>query len=186
MTQMKREPKTTLIEQLTNEKHKIFCFEYISNGQNATRAYMKAYPSVKRTTAMTNGSLLLVNTKIKSALREYFDDYYEAKKDLAGETLRVLEGILKSDISNVIKYQNGKMEILDLDEIQDTSVIQSIEHTTSDTKYGENVKKSVKMYDKLKAAETVAKITNMISDKADLTGTITIIPAKRPDEKEGE
>lgn len=171
-----KKEKFSKMDALKNKKHKMFVFEYINNGQNATKAYLATYPTVSRGTAGANGHKLLNNAEIKEALREYFDKYYEDKKKLAGETLRILEGILKSDISNVVEHDGRRMKILNLDEIQDTSVIQSIEHSTSDT----SEKQSVKMYDKLKAAEVVAKITNILSDKQELSGTVTIIPAKKP------
>lgn len=53
-----------------NDKQKAFAEEYLTNGYNATRAYLSAYPNIKIETAEVNGHKLLRNTKIKVFLDE--------------------------------------------------------------------------------------------------------------------
>jgi phage terminase small subunit len=53
---------------LTNKRHKQFVEEYMSNGMNATQAYLSTYPKVTEKTASANGSRLLVNAKIKAEI----------------------------------------------------------------------------------------------------------------------
>lgn len=49
-----------------NERHKAFCDEYLVNGQNATKAYLAVYKSVKsERTAEAAASRLLSNVKVK-------------------------------------------------------------------------------------------------------------------------
>lgn len=56
-------------KKFSNNKHKLFAEEYVSNGFNATRAYMKVY-DVEANTAGVNGFRLLKNTKIKEFVQE--------------------------------------------------------------------------------------------------------------------
>lgn len=53
---------------MLTEKQKLFCKEYLRNG-NATEAYLKAYKCTPKT-ANSNGCKLLTNDKIKEYLEE--------------------------------------------------------------------------------------------------------------------
>jgi len=172
------------IDLIKTTKHKEVLIEYLSNGRNAKRAYKKIYPSVSDATAETNGPKILRNALVKAALKEHDDEKWEARKDRLNEMLDKFIDIADSDISDVVEYDGKELKIKKLKDIKNTKVIHEIKHKVSDTKYGENIEKSVKMYDKVKALENIAKILNMIADKTELTGTIEIIPAKRPSEDE--
>ncbi len=56
-------------KKFSNNKHKLFAEEYISNGFNATRAYMKIY-KVEENIAGTSGYRLLKNVQIKEFVNE--------------------------------------------------------------------------------------------------------------------
>ena len=58
---------------LDSIKYEIFCNEYVNNGGNARKAYQKAYPKSKDSTADVNGSKLLKNTLVKDRLSEIRD-----------------------------------------------------------------------------------------------------------------
>jgi phage terminase small subunit len=54
-----------------NRKHKAFVDEYLSNGMNGTRAYMKIYTSVKtEESAAVNASKLLRTTNVMTYIGE--------------------------------------------------------------------------------------------------------------------
>ena len=54
-----------------SDRHRQFCDEYLSNGMNATQAYLSVYKSVKKEeTARVNGSKLLTNTNIKKYIAD--------------------------------------------------------------------------------------------------------------------
>jgi phage terminase small subunit len=62
---------------MTNKRHKQFAEEYLSNGMNATQAYLSVYKSVKNErTAEAAASRLLSNVKVKEYL-------YEKQKELS-------------------------------------------------------------------------------------------------------
>lgn len=62
-----------------NNRHKAFADEYLSNGLNATQAYLSVYKSVKKEeTARVNGSKLLTNTNVKAYIA---DKQEELSKD---------------------------------------------------------------------------------------------------------
>jgi len=56
-------------KKFSNPKHKMFAEEYISNGFNATKAYMKIY-KVEENIAGTSGYRLLKNVQIKEFVNE--------------------------------------------------------------------------------------------------------------------
>jgi len=56
--------------QVLKPTHKLFVQEYLRNGNNATQAYAKIYPSANLTTSRSNGSKLLADKLIKEYLRK--------------------------------------------------------------------------------------------------------------------
>ena len=64
-----------------NERHKKFSDEYLTNGMNATKAYLSVYPTVKEETAAVNGHKLLRNTKIEA--------YVKAKREKDSKKLQI-------------------------------------------------------------------------------------------------
>lgn len=53
-----------------NNKQKIFCREYVKNGNNATQAYMKAYPDSSEKSAKDNASRLIAKDSIQNYIQE--------------------------------------------------------------------------------------------------------------------
>jgi len=59
------------MKKLTNKKHQAFCDEYLTNGMNASQAYMSVYKSVKSEAgARVSSSKLLTNTNIKAYIAD--------------------------------------------------------------------------------------------------------------------
>lgn len=63
------------LQRLLKEKHKRLCHEYIRNGWNKTRAYMKLYKRASEDTAGVNASRLLGKTRMKQYIAFVKDDY---------------------------------------------------------------------------------------------------------------
>lgn len=82
-----------------NNRHQAFADEYLSNGLNATQAYLSTYPSVTENTAKVNGSKLLTNTNIK--------DYIDTKRE---QTSKVLNISKESLIQDLIDIKNGNIK----------------------------------------------------------------------------
>lgn len=167
-------------------KHMEFFLAYISLGRNATKAYLRAYPKVTYETASVNGSKLLRNTKFAAYLQDYDDKKWKEKEKEIGKTFNNLLKVANADISDIVEYEDNKMSIRNFSDI-DTSAIQEVNHTVSETAQGINVKKSIKMHDKMKAIDGIMKALGM-TNKIEFEGDIIIKPAVRPEEKpeEGE
>ncbi len=62
-----------------NKNQKLFCHEYVKNGNNGTRAYMEVYSNCTEETARRNASKLLTKTDVK----EYIESLQKELKDEA-------------------------------------------------------------------------------------------------------
>lgn len=173
--------KKRKIDLIKNAKHKSFALEYIRNGRNGTKAYRTVYPKAKYTSAMSNANKMLRNTQISEAILEYYNKLWDSKEKEIGQTFDNLLKMANADISDVVEYSDEEgMTIKDFDTI-DTQAVQSISENVSQTKYGPNVSKSIKMYDKQKAISDLLKVLNMITEKVEHSGTLEVVKAVRPD-----
>ena len=62
------------IARKTPIKNKLFVREYVSNGQNGAKAYLKINPNASPTTATVNASKKLLNTDIQRDITELLQD----------------------------------------------------------------------------------------------------------------
>lgn len=84
-----------MIEHNLTEKQLRFAEEYIKE-PNATKAYMTAYPSVKKeSTARAAGSRLLTNVNVSSYIDECMKDLQSERIADATEVLETLTAILR-------------------------------------------------------------------------------------------
>ena len=86
----------------------VFVGEYLL-GFNATAAYKKAHPSVKSTTAASNGWKLLRKTEIQEAIKERLDEVHMS----ADEALKLTADIARGDITEFITpFGNVDIDLL--------------------------------------------------------------------------
>lgn len=132
-------------------KHKIFANEYIANGQNATQAYLKAYPSCKDPeSAKVLGSKLLTNVNVRAYIDAELKKIEEKAILSRDEILRLLaEGA------------RGKMK--------EQKPVFNPAKGTIDT-----VEVDIAPKDRMKALELAGKTMSLFSDKLDLSGDIEI------------
>ncbi|OLN21717.1 hypothetical protein BTO30_13530 [Domibacillus antri] len=162
-----------------NDKQRLFCLYYIKYF-NATKAYQKAYECAYAT-AMVNGHGLLRNTKIASEIdRLKLEQTNELKLD-AKNVLQKYIDIAFADITDFVEF--GQKEQPDisivtgeplLDENGDPvmykySFVNLKDDAEVDGTIITEVKKgkdgvSVKLADKMKALDMLAKYTNLLSD----------------------
>ncbi|WP_300382081.1 terminase small subunit [Clostridium sp.] len=137
------------------DKQMIFANEYLVD-LNATRAYKKAYPNVKKdSAARANGSKLLTNTNIKN----YID---EKLKEIEDESI--------ADATEVMKYLTKVMR----NETSEEVVI------ACDGGYAK-VDKTPSEKDRLKAAELLGKRYRLFVDKVEQTVDATVNSTKKLD-----
>ena len=103
-------PKTELlpeeIETLNNEelteKQRLFCLYYV-RWFNATKAYRKVY-DCDYTTAMTNGSMLLRNTKIQEHIQAIKDAKIKQAMYTAEDFFQKMMDIAYSDVTDFLSF----------------------------------------------------------------------------------
>lgn len=152
---MKNMEVVLMVKELT-DKQRIFANEYLID-LNATRAYKKAYPNVKKDeTARANGSRLLTNANVKS----YID-----------EQLKKIEDESIADAIEVMKYLTKTLR----GEIKEEVVV--VEGEGDGVSSARIVKKEVGIKERNKAAELLGKRYRLFVDKveADVNQVVTFI-----------
>lgn len=164
--------------------HQNFILEYIRT-RNAVKSYMSAYPKTKYEAAGVNSHKLLKNDKISAYIQSYYNDLWESRQTEIGKTFDNLLKIANADIGTIVDAVGDSVSIKDLRKI-DTSIIQSISQSSSDTKYGVATSLNVKLFDKTKAISELLKVLGMITEKVEHSGEIIVIGAKKPEKEKGE
>jgi len=175
----KKEPKEPVVEsdELT-DKQRLFCIYYIKYF-NATKAYQRAYECAY-TTAMTNGHGLLRNTKVSKEIdRMKAEHATELKLDVRDIIQKYID-IAFADITDYLKFgreeeilyneqgepeldanSNVKMQAFNYVHLNDSSEIDGT--IVTEVKQGRDGI-TVKLADKMKALEMLAKYTDLLND----------------------
>ena len=95
------------------EKQKIFADEYLID-LNATRAYRKAYPSVKRDeTAAQAGSRMLRNVKVAEYIQERMQERQKRTEITQDRVLKELAAIAFAKATDYAEVKDGQVIIKD-------------------------------------------------------------------------
>lgn len=81
-TKKPQEPKK--LEKKISDSERAFIDAYMSNGYNATRAYMAVHPKAKYESARAASSVVLTNLNIKEAIAEEFQKRVMQKDEVLG------------------------------------------------------------------------------------------------------
>jgi phage terminase small subunit len=142
------------------DKQRIFASEYLIDF-NATRAYKKAYPNVKRDeTAKSSGSRLLTNVNVKN----YIDEKMQGIED---------KNIAKAE--EVMQYLTKGMR-MQLEE--EVVVTENIGDYMSEAKI---VKKQISIKDANKCAELLGKRYRLFVDKVEQEVSATVNSTQKLD-----
>ncbi|WP_456956764.1 terminase small subunit [Lysinibacillus sp. TE18511] len=140
-----------MIEHKLTDKQLAFADYYIELG-NATQAYLRAYPNVKKeTTASTNGSRMLGNAKVKAYIDERMEQLKSARVADQQEILELLTSVARGETraATLIGLGGGEEDI------------------TNDM--------PPTMAERIKAAELLGKRYSMWTDKqqVDVSGSVS-------------
>lgn len=92
------------------EKQKIFANEYLID-LNATRAYKKAYPKVKKdSTAKAAGSRLLTNVNLKNYIEEQLKKIEDESIADAKEVMQYLTKTMRGELNEEVVVVEGEGE----------------------------------------------------------------------------
>lgn len=149
------------------DKQRLFCIYYVKYF-NATKAYQKAY-GCAYTTAMVEGHRHLRNPKISSEIDRLRNEMLTEKKVSANEVLQKYIDIAFADITDFVEF--GRETVTDAEtgmkyEVNRVKFKESIEvdgTIITEVKQGKDGA-SVKLADKMKALEFLAKYTDLLSD----------------------
>ena len=111
-----------------NNKHKIFCREYVKNGLNGTKAYMKAYPDCTEETARINASKLLTKTNIQNYIKE-LQDKAESKDIMT--TIQKKEFLTNMILKDKDANRTDRLRALDILNKMDGEYIEKVETKVS-------------------------------------------------------
>ena len=140
------------VENLT-AKQRIFCNEYLID-MNATRAYKKAYPNIKKDeAARANGSKLLTNANVKAYLEK------QLKKN---------EDKSIADATEVMKYLT---KVLRGEEVEEMIVVEGIGDGCSEAR---RINKALNQKDRIKAAELLGKRYALFTEKVEANAQVGI------------
>ena len=127
-------------------KQRIFCNEYLID-MNATRAYKKAYPNVKKDeTAAQAGSRMLRNVKVKAYLEEQLKKIEDESIADATEVMKYLTKVMRNEVT------------------EEVVVVEGCGEGCSEAKI---VKKDISAKDRNKAAELLGKRYALFTDKVE-------------------
>lgn len=128
------------------DKQKLFCDEYLSNGMNATQAYLKTYKNVKNTnTAAANASALLRNPKVREYLDVALAKIHDEKTMDAREVMERLTAIGREQTTDELLTMDGE--------------IKEVKSRTQD---------------RIKALELIGKAYGMFRDKVEMDVTTPV------------
>ena len=81
-----------------NNNQKLFCHEYVKNGNNGTRAYMEVYGTKDEEVAKASASRLLTNVNVKEYIESLQKELKEDAIMSAKERMEWLTKVLKDEV----------------------------------------------------------------------------------------
>lgn len=159
----------------------VFVSEYLL-GFNATAAYKKAHPTVKDTTAASNGWKLLRKTEIQEAIKARLDEVHMS----ADEALKLLSDIARGDVGDFVNDFGG-VDIGQARKLGKTKLIKKVKTKTitvngngrSEDK--EIVEEEIELYPADAALRDILKIHGKFKESIELPETLKIQIVKASD-----
>lgn len=146
------------------EKQKIFADEYLID-LNATRAYRKAYPSVKRDeTAAQAGSRMLRNVKVAEYIAERMQARQERTEITQDKVLEELAAIAFARATDYAEVKDDQVIIKDTAGLSENQI-----KAVAGIKQGK-FGIEVKLNDKEKALELLGRHLGMFKDRVEVSG----------------
>ncbi|MGL4107253.1 terminase small subunit [Clostridium sp. LP20] len=168
---IERDPKDLL-----NPRQQRFCREYVKD-LNATRSYKKVY-GCAYSTANVEGSKSLANPSIKAYVNQLLEEREKRTNITADRVLEELAKIGFANVGDVVRIEsddpveegnprrNQRVTIHDTEDLSENELaaISEIKNTRDGI--------TIKMHDKTKALENLARHLGMFNDKLTVTGDI--------------
>lgn len=160
---------------LKNDRHELFCLEYMRNGRNATKAYMSVYPESDNESSQRSGNRLLRNAEVGERLKELGEDVATA---LGIDRTTIAEELLNIAQSSQDDIRDNWGQLKNWEDVPD-NVKKTIAYVQADRRIqasgdiDERIK--IAQYDKLKAIEQLTKMLGWNApEKVEHTGEVKI------------
>ena len=147
------------IKQEINERHAKFINEYLNNGLNKVKAYIKTYPDTTYQSAQQGAMTVMDRPEVQTYLSKRQNEIKERANIKSLDILHKLQTWLTCDPTDFIGLTPENIKELPMEVMQ---FIQDIEHTKREytDRQGNQVtdhKIKVKLVDKTKAADMISK-----------------------------
>lgn len=150
-----------------NDRQKRFCEEYVID-LNGAQAYIRAgyVESGDLVVAASCAWDLLRNPHIQAYIQELMNDRSVRTRVTADRTLNEYAAIAFSNITDAVDFNTNEVILKDSDSLpkEISCAIASVSTSATEGKAGITRKVSIKMHDKLRALEMLAKHTGIASD----------------------
>lgn len=151
------------------EKQKIFADEYLID-LNATRAYMVAYPAVKKEkTAAAAAARLLRNVKVAEYIADRMKERQQRTEVTQDMVVKELAAIAFAKVTDYVEVRHGSVVVIKPTEDLSDHQIKAI----AGIKEGANGIE-IKMNDKEKALELLGRHLGMWTDKVKVEGNVNV------------
>lgn len=142
------------------DKQKLFISEYLKDF-NATQAAIRA--GYSEDTAKSIGCENLTKPDIKEEINKQLDTILADNKDIAVKVVRECSKIAFAQLTDFVEYDENGVTFKPTDNL-DTAALEMIQFDEKFTKDGSSRTKRIKLHDKLKALDILAKYTALYKD----------------------
>lgn len=97
-----------------NNKQKLFCEEYVKNGNNGKNAYMSVYKVKKEEIARTNASRLLTNANVKLYIQKLQDKLEDESIMSAKDRMKWLTNVIINKDQKQKVFMSDRLKALDM------------------------------------------------------------------------
>jgi phage terminase small subunit len=144
-----------------------FVVEMIANGGNATKAAIAC--GVKESSARTTGMVLCRDKEVQAAIEDTHQRHREAAAITSQSVLSEIARIAGSDLRELLG-SDGQVDISTLSSRQSSAIAELVTTESADSDGNVTTKRRVKLHDKLRALEMLAKYLKLLTDRVEVEG----------------
>ena len=147
-------------------KHELFALEFLKD-YNATQAYQRSHGQTTPKTASVNGSKLLARTDIRDYIKERHGKVVERTTYEVEDVVRQLVAIAGANLAEFVDIDGSLLPLQALPK-HCQAALASVKLSKKNLTAGDGVTEDVveiKLWDKNRALETLARIMGMIVDR---------------------
>lgn len=153
------DPSKQLPVELTDQEE-LFCLEYVANGGNATRAYLRVKPTTKYGAARTGASYWMARPSIQARIAEIRAGLAHEAEVALVDLAKKLKAIAFTDLRDVAEFDGVKLTLKPFDELTPDAIYALDEVSTEPSEWGRKLK--FKLQDRRAALRDLAELFGFI------------------------